>query len=125
MITMGLLLGGSEADKYYPNPFFWTKLVFLACIGIHALIFRPLVYNKTREIDAAPAIPPVAKTAAILSLVLWFGVLTMGRLIGYYEGPKDKQAFSPQGRISQTSVEVAVGDDGDLHIFGQPHDLLY
>jgi len=39
-----------------------------------------------------PTLPPVAKAAAISSLVLWFGILTFGRLIGYYEGPKDKQA---------------------------------
>jgi hypothetical protein len=85
MIAMGLLLGGSEADKYYINPFFWAKMTLLACIAVHALIFRPLVYNRTKEIDASPAIPTRAKVAAALSLVLWFGVLTMGRLIGYYE----------------------------------------
>ena len=85
MILMGLLLGTSEADKYYPNPFFWWKMTFLCCIAVHALIFRPLVYNQTEKIDGAPEIPAAAKWAAILSLVLWFGVLTMGRLIGYYE----------------------------------------
>ena len=96
MICMGLLLGGSEGDKYYPNPFFWTKMTFLACIAIHALIFRPLVYNQTQEIDRSPKIPAVAKTAAILSLVLWFGVLTMGRLIGYYEPKPTAAQMAPQ-----------------------------
>lgn len=87
MITMGLLLGGSKAESYYGNPFFWAKLSLLACIGVHAIIFRPLVYNKTKEIDSSPAIPGRAKLAAVLSLILWFGMLTMGRLIGYYEPP--------------------------------------
>jgi hypothetical protein len=89
MICMGLLLGTSEGDKYYPNPFFWTKMILLICIGVHAMVFRPLVYNQTKEIDSSPTIPGRAKVAAILSLVLWFGVLTMGRLIGYYEPKKD------------------------------------
>jgi hypothetical protein len=88
MITMGLLLGTSEADKYYPNPFFWWKLTFLALVGVHALIFRPLVYNRTEEIDKSPQIPSSAKWAAIFSLALWMGVLTMGRLIGYWEPPR-------------------------------------
>ena len=71
MIAMGLLLGTSEGDKYYPNPFVRTQLIVLACIGVRALIFRPLIYNNTREIDAAaPTIQPVAKAAAILSLLL-------------------------------------------------------
>ncbi len=94
MICMGLLLGSSEADKYYINPFFWAKMSLLLCIAVHALIFRPLVYNQTKEIDASPAIPTRAKVAATLSLVLWFGVLTMGRLIGYYE-PKRPETQAP------------------------------
>lgn len=88
MIGMGLLLGGSEAEKYYHNPFFWTKMCFLLLVPVHALIFRPSVYNRTEEIDRAPAIPTRAKAAALLSLVIWFSILTFGRLIGYYEGDK-------------------------------------
>jgi len=88
MIAMGLLLGGSKAESYYGNPFFWAKVTLLAAIGVHALVFRPLVYNKTAEIDSSGTIPGRAKLAAVLSLVLWFGVLTMGRLIGYYEPPQ-------------------------------------
>ncbi len=85
MITMGLLLGTSEAEKYAPNPYFWTKMTLLTLIGIHALIFRPIVYNKTEELDRSPVIPTKAKVAATLSLVLWTGMFVMGRLIAYYE----------------------------------------
>ena len=85
MITAGLLLGSSEAVKYAPNPYFWTKMTILGLIGIHALIFRPIVYNKTEELDRSPAIPTRAKVAASLSLVLWLGMVCMGRLIAYYE----------------------------------------
>ena len=85
MITAGLLLGSSEAVKYAPNPYFWTKMTILGLIGIHALIFRPLVYNKTEELDRSPTIPTKAKVAASLSLVLWLGMVCMGRLIAYYE----------------------------------------
>src|SRR5579862_3620822 len=85
MITAGLLLGSSEAVKYAPNPYFWTKMTILGLIGIHALIFRPIVYNKTEELDRSPTIPTKAKVAASLSLVLWLGMVCMGRLIAYYE----------------------------------------
>ena len=90
MISMGLLLGGSEAEKYYHNPYFWAKMTFLLLVAVHALIFRPSVYNRTAEIDKAPSLPGRAKAAAVLSLAIWTGVLTMGRLIGYYEGDKTK-----------------------------------
>lgn len=95
MITMGLLLATSEAEKYAPNPYFWTKMAILTLIGIHALIFRPIVYNRTEELDRAPVIPTKAKVAAILSLVLWTGMFTMGRLIAYWE-PKPVQQTSVQ-----------------------------
>src|SRR5690348_3793719 len=35
MIAMGLLLAASEAEKYTPNPFFWTKMIILGLIGVH------------------------------------------------------------------------------------------
>src|SRR5215469_2108742 len=100
MITMGLLLGTSELEKYYHNPYFWVKMSLLCLVAVHALIFRPRVYNKTEEIDRAPRIPGRAKAAAVLSLTLWLSILTMGRLIGYYEGDKTK-APAGSGQVSE------------------------
>lgn len=85
MISTGLLLATCEATKYAPNPYFWSKMVILGLIGMHALIFRPIVYNRTAELDKSPVIPTKAKVAAILSLVLWTGMFTMGRMIAYWE----------------------------------------
>ena len=85
MIAMGLLLAASEAEKYAPNPFFWAKMVILGLIGVHALIFRPIVYKKTEELDRSPVIPTRAKLAAILSLVLWTSMFVLGRLIAYWD----------------------------------------
>jgi len=87
MITMGLLLGGAKLDKYYDNPYFLIKMSLLCLVGVHALIFRPRVYKRAEEIDRAPSVPGVAKTAAWLSLILWVGILSMGRWIAYYERP--------------------------------------
>jgi hypothetical protein len=87
MITMGLLLGCAKLDKYYDNPYFIIKISLLCLVGVHALVFRPLVYKRTEELDRAPAVPGVAKTAAWLSLILWVGILSMGRWIAYYERP--------------------------------------
>jgi len=85
MIATGLLLATSKAETYAPNPFFWTKMVILGLIGVHALIFLPIVYNQTEELDRSPVIPTKAKLAAILSLVLWTAMFTMGRLIAYWD----------------------------------------
>ncbi|HTS60005.1 MAG TPA: DUF6644 family protein [Terriglobales bacterium] len=85
MISAGLLLATSEATKYAPNPFFWCKMFILGLIGLHGLVFRPLIYNRTEELDRSPVIPGYVKVAAILSLTLWTAMFTMGRLIAYWE----------------------------------------
>jgi hypothetical protein len=87
MVTMGILLGASEAAKYAPNPFFWGKMASLILVAAHAVIFRPRVYNNTAGIDAESSLPLRAKLAGALSLLIWFSILSNGRLIGYWEGP--------------------------------------
>ncbi len=85
MVTCGLLMAGSEAPMYYPNPYFWTKMTLLLLVGVHALVFKPTVYDHPEELDKSPAIPTRAKAAAMLSLILWVSIPIFGRLIGYYE----------------------------------------
>ncbi len=85
MICAGVLLATSEAEKYSPNPFFWTKMIILGLIGIHGIIFRPIVYNNTEELDKSAVIPTKVKIAAITSILLWTGMFTMGRLIAYWD----------------------------------------
>jgi len=91
--SCGIALAWSEADKYAGNPYFWMKMSFFGLILIHALVFRGSVYSKVEEFDRTAVVPGRAKLAAILSLVLWTGVVSSGRWIGYYE-PKDKDRVS-------------------------------
>ena len=81
----GILLAWSKAEYYYQNPYFWTKLALLGLVGVHALVFRKSVYYNTAELDRARVMPMQAKVAACLSLALWIGLVSAGRLIGYYE----------------------------------------
>jgi len=85
MVCTGLLLATSEATKYAPNPYFWTKMIVLVLIFVHGFVFRSSVYNHTEALDKSPVIPGRVKLAAILSLFLWTVMFTMGRLIAYWE----------------------------------------
>jgi hypothetical protein len=89
MISCGILLAGSKLDTYYANPYFLMKLSFLVLIGIHGLIFRPIVYCRPADLDRTPQLPLRAKLAGGISLVLWLSALTCGRWIAYYDAPKD------------------------------------
>jgi hypothetical protein len=107
MVTMGALLASSEAVKYSPNPFFWAKMSLLVLVAVHAAIFRPLVYNNTAAIDKASALPGRAKLAGALSLVIWLGILTMGRLIGYWEAPGSLGKPAPTASTHTAVVQLA------------------
>lgn len=101
MVGCGFLLAGSEADKYYGNPYFWIKMTLLVLIGVHGLAFHRSVYYNTAKLDESPVMPSQAKLAAVLSLVLWISVASFGRMIGYYEG--NEGIGQPHGAASQQS----------------------
>ena len=101
MVTCGILLAGAKLDKYYDNPYFQLKLLFLLLVGVHALVFHRSVYGKPQELDRAPVIPPIAKAAACLSLVLWIGILSFGRWIAYYERPGERGPVTSTGQMNQ------------------------
>ena len=81
--TLGLLLFCCKAEQYYYNVYFRTKLLLFALVGLHALVFRSRVYNRLAEMMAAGSPNLQARFAAFLSLLLWAGILTAGRAIGY------------------------------------------
>jgi hypothetical protein len=87
VVICGAIMGYSKAAIYWPNPFFKMKLSLLALVAIHALIFRGPVYKSLAEMDKTGQPTGAAKLAAILSLLLWIGLVSAGRWIGYWEPP--------------------------------------
>jgi len=81
----GILLAWAKAEQYYGNPYFWLKMTFLLLVGVHALVFRRSVYRNTAKLDNLKVMPSQVKWAAGFSLCLWIGLVSAGRLIGYYE----------------------------------------
>lgn len=81
MLTCGVLLGASKASEYLPNPFFQLKMALLVALALHGVYFRRTVYR------AAVVAERKARAAAVVSLILWSGVVSMGRWIAYYDPP--------------------------------------
>ena len=90
--TCGLLLAWSKLAFYIVNPYFHLKLTLLLLVAIHALVFRKSVYRNGKELDRSSVIPGRAKLAAAISLVLWMGLVSAGRWIGYWEPKEDTTA---------------------------------
>jgi hypothetical protein len=81
IVATGLLLMWSEPIRLYQSPSFWVKMVLFALVGVHALVFRRSVYQHPEKLDAG--ITPQAKLAAVISLVLWAGIVLAGRMIAF------------------------------------------
>ena len=94
VVTCGLLILGSKAEEYFLNPFFKLKVILLALVGVHALVFRGSVYNQAAELDASAEPPARAKLAAGLSLLLWLSIACAGRSIGYINPPAGSHHFA-------------------------------
>lgn len=82
----GFLLFCCKAEQYYYNIFFRTKLLLFALVAVHALLFRNRVYKHRGEMPRGGT-GLRARLAALVSLLLWAGILTAGRAIGYVPAP--------------------------------------
>jgi hypothetical protein len=82
VLTCGLLIALSNAARYYSNPLFRIKMALLAALLVHAIGTRRL-YADARMSDLRKLSPLSLRWAAIVSLILWTGVVIAGRGIGY------------------------------------------
>ena len=77
ILLSGMLLFFGEPMKLYGSPWFHVKMVLLAL----ALLFQFTVLRGVT--NGKKASPILSKLAAVVSLVLWFGVGLAGRGIGF------------------------------------------
>ena len=92
--TCGFLLFGMKAEEYYLNVFFRMKIALFLLVAVHAMVFRPSVYNAPSDLEGVSGTPARAKAAAAISCVLWFGIVCAGRGIGYIHPPPFSHHFS-------------------------------
>ncbi len=83
MILSGAVLFASEAVKCYNSPFFRTKVVLLGVAGVTALVFHHTVFRRVDSWDQDARTPWRAKLAGASSLLVWVGVVAMGRALAY------------------------------------------
>jgi hypothetical protein len=79
MLITGMLLFTSEATKLYYHGAFWVKMISL----LLAMLFTFTVMRKVSLADPGRIRPLWARTAALISLLLWSTVGVCGRWIGF------------------------------------------
>jgi hypothetical protein len=80
-VTGGLLLM-CHAGRAYGNPFFRAKMIFLLVLGLQRRRVSVVFFPKMPQ-WAAGRTPAGARFCAVLSLVVWIGVIVCGRTMAY------------------------------------------
>jgi hypothetical protein len=82
-ISTGLLMFASEALKMYGNWAFVMKMILIGVAGLNAFVFHSLAYRSVDKWDNDPIAPVSARIAGTVSILLWFGIVALGRWIAY------------------------------------------
>ena len=83
VVPSGLLMFMAHATEFAENPAFRLKLIFLGAAALNALLFHRGAFQKVAGWDGDATAPLTARAAAVVSLVLWVGVIAAGRLLAY------------------------------------------
>ena len=83
MFITGGLLFMTHAGKAYGNAFFRAKVIFLVVLGLNAALYQVILYPKMPQWHVDGSTPFGAKFCAMVSLVLWMGVIVCGRTMAY------------------------------------------
>ena len=83
VVPSGALMFIAHATEFADNPAFRLKLIFLAAAGLNALVFHRGAFRSVARWESEATVPATARAAAVLSLLLWVGVISAGRLLAY------------------------------------------
>lgn len=83
IVPTGLLMFAAHADDFLNNRAFQIKMALLLAAGMNAAMFHTGPYQSVRSWDTEAAAPVLARASAALSIALWIGVISCGRLLAY------------------------------------------
>jgi len=86
-VTTGVLAFIGMPVFYTYDVAFWIKIFAVLLLGLNAAAFYLTdTFKMVEHMGPGEDAPPRAKIIAASSLVLWFGVITLGRYIQSYQG---------------------------------------
>jgi hypothetical protein len=84
LVLTGATLFTAEASHVITNPVFQIKAALIALGLVNVALFEIFTAPKVRELPPLTPLPAAARSAAIISLVLWIAVAACGRTIAYF-----------------------------------------
>ena len=82
-VSTGVLMFITNPVAYYQNLQFRLKMSLLLLAGINVLIFNVTAGRSIRRWNTDRAAPLSGKLVGVFSLLLWIGVIFLGRWVGF------------------------------------------
>lgn len=83
IVPTGLMMFIAHASDFISNTAFVVKISLIFAAGFNAIAFHMGPYRSVSEWDSHFATPGAAKLHALVSILIWMGVITCGRLLAY------------------------------------------
>ncbi len=83
IVPAGLLMFATQPRDFLSNDTFLLKMALLLAAGVNAALFHLGPWRRAAEWEVDVATPPGARLHALLSLLLWVGIIACGRLLAY------------------------------------------
>jgi hypothetical protein len=80
----GVIMFSAEATRSAINSFFWYKMFALVAVAVNALVFHTTVYKQVGTWNNAQIAPLGARIYGTFSIVLWLGIITLGRWFSFH-----------------------------------------
>ena len=102
-VLTGSFMFITNARVYVDSGFFRAKFVLMALAGLNMLVFQLTVAPKQGEWGEDKAGPLRARITASLSLLLWLGVIFMGRSVGFHTTGQAAKLSAPPANVDFNS----------------------
>lgn len=83
IVPSGLMMFSAHAEDFLGNPAFKLKMALLLAAALNAAFFHTGPYQSVKSWDTDAPAPLPAKLSVTLSLLLWIGIISCGRLLAY------------------------------------------
>jgi len=70
-----------DAERYFPNPDFWFKMICVLLAGVNFLVFWFVIRKQIHALPDDADVSMSAKAVGASSLVLWTAVMWGGRMM--------------------------------------------
>ncbi|HWN83526.1 MAG TPA: hypothetical protein VNN99_00190 [Vicinamibacterales bacterium] len=86
-IATGFCFLSGTPDQYLFNAAFRFKMTFMLVAGLNVVFFYTRVFRRLEALPPDSAPPFGARVAGAVSLAMWIGVMSAGRLLTFFRPP--------------------------------------